>query len=183
MKIMSISTYKTLLPLSCAILFGAIVPGEVVAQGLPVPFLEYAAKFACGQVTVTPASGDTDAVQGVYATSINIHNPQSKLKVQLFKKVVIANEAGSRRGQIQVLPSEVLPPDQAERVDCPLIFQLFNISPQTYTEGFVVIEIPFITTVQQGTTLDVVGKYSARPADGEVSCFNIVIYSPKVIVN
>jgi hypothetical protein len=178
MKIMS--TYKTLLPLSCAILFGAMGVGEAVAQGLPPPFLEYAAKFACGPVQ--PALGDTDVVIGVYATSINIHNPQAQREMQFLKKAVLANQEGTQFTPIRVFPVHFLPPDQAERVDCPMLFKLFQISPKTHIEGFVVIEIP--PTTPAGTTpltLDVVGKYSARPANGQVSAFDVVVYNPKQI--
>src|ERR1700738_1302610 len=61
----------------------AMVAGEANAQGLKPPFIEYAAKFTCGPVP-PPGSvggGDADVVVGVYATSINIHNPQADTEV------------------------------------------------------------------------------------------------------
>ena len=179
MKIMPMSTYKTLLPLSCAILFGAMGIGEAAAQGLPPPFTEYAAKFACGPVQ--PALGDTDVVVGVYATSINIHKPQARREMQFLKKAVLANQEGTQFSQIRLFPVVVLPPDQAERVDCPMLFHLFQISPKTHIEGFVVIEIPPNAAGTTALTLDVVGKYSARPANGQVSSFDVVVYNPKQI--
>jgi hypothetical protein len=181
MKIMPMSTYKTLLPLSCAILFGAMGAGQAAAQGLPPPFTEYAAKFACGPVQPVHGGGDADAVIGVYATSINIHNPQAHLDMKFLKKAVLANQEGTPFSQIRVFPVQVLPPDQAERVDCPMIFKLFGISPQTHIEGFVVIEIPPSAAGTTPLTLDVVGKYSARPANGQVSAFDVVVYNPKEI--
>ena len=170
-----------LLPLSCALLLTAIVAGEANAQGLPPPFIEYAAKFTCGRVPPPgPAGGgDADVVVGVYATSINIHNPQADTEVVFVKKIVVANPEGQPPGQI-VVNKDALRPDQAERVDCPLIFGLLNIRPGTHVEGFVVLEIA-TNPNQPQTSLDVVGKYSARPSTGEVSSLDVVIYSPKEI--
>lgn len=152
------------------------------APALAPPFLEYAAKFACGQVPPRGplGGGDADAVVGVYATSINIHNPQAAVQVQLTKKIVVANQEGPNRGRIVVLPPDLpLQPDQAERVDCPLIFHALDSGATVHTEGFVVIEIP--VNPNQQAFLDVVGKYSARPSTGEVSSFDVVVYSPREI--
>jgi hypothetical protein len=175
------SMQRKLLPLSCSLLLGAMVAGQANAQGLPPPFIEYAAKFTCGRVPPpNPAGGgDADVVVGVYATSINIHNPQAATEVPFLKKIVVANPEGQPRGQI-VESRDVLPPDQAERVDCPLIFRLLKITPGTHIEGFVVLELA-INPNQPQSSLDVVGKYSARPSTGEVSSLDVVIYSPKEI--
>jgi hypothetical protein len=186
------SMQKKLLPLSCSLLLGAMVAGQANAQGQPPvqgvtpalapPFLEYAAKFACGQVPPRGplGGGDADAVIGVYATSINIHNPQATVPVQLTKKIAVANQEGPNRGRVVVLPPDPpLQPDQAERVDCPLIFRVLDTGATVHTEGFVVIEIP--VNPNQQTFLDVVGKYSARPSTGEVSALDVVVYSPREI--
>ena len=79
------------------------------------------------------------------------------------------------------MPPDPLPlqPDQAERVDCPLIFRVLDTGATTHTEGFVVIEIP--VNPNQQTFLDIVGKYSARPSTGEVSSLDVVVYSPREI--
>ncbi len=175
------SMQQRLLPLSCSLLLSAMVPGGASAQGLPPPFIEYAAKFTCGRVPPPgPAGGgDADVVVGVYATSINIHNPQADTEVPFLKKIVVANPEGQPPGQI-VVNRDALRPDQAERVDCPLIFRLLNVRPGTHIEGFVVLEIA-VNPNQPQTSLDVVGKYSARPSTGEVSSLDVVIYSPKEI--
>jgi hypothetical protein len=186
------SMQKKLLPLSCSLLLGAMVAGQANAQGQPPvqgvtpalapPFLEYAAKFACGQVPPRGplGGGDADAVIGVYATSINIHNPHATVPVQLTKKIAVANQEGPNRGRVVVLPPDPpLQPDQAERVDCPLIFRVLDTGATVHTEGFVVIEIP--VNPNQQTFLDVVGKYSARPSTGEVSALDVVVYSPREI--
>ena len=175
---------KALLVLSCSLLLGVMVAGQAIAQApqpLQPPFIEYAAKFTCGRVPPpgTAGGGDADVVVGVYATSINIHNPQAATEVPFVKKIVVANPEGQPRGQIAV-SKDILPPDQAERVDCPLIFRLLNIKPGTHLEGFVVIEIP-VNPNQPQQSLDVVGKYSARAFTGEVSSLDVVVYSPKEI--
>jgi hypothetical protein len=105
----------------------ALAAGNAAAQSLPPPYASYAAKFACGTVTV-----DADVVTGTYATSVNIHNPQSQVPVHFFKKLVVANEEGQTFGRIVVLTPttalEILQPDQAERVDCPLIMSKLGLT-------------------------------------------------------
>ena len=150
-----------------------LAAGGAAAQLAP-PYASYVAKFSCGTATV-----DADVVKGTYATSINIHNPQSQLAVTFFKKVVTAPEEGQGSGRIVVLSkAEVLPADQAQQVDCPLIVKVLNVSG--HIEGFVVIQV---ATQPAGTTgtppaLDVVGKYTARAG---ASGFDVVVYSPTFI--
>jgi hypothetical protein len=161
--------------LSVSSLVMALAAGGAAAQSLPAPYDSYAAKFSCGTATV-----DADVVKGTYATSVNIHNPQSQTAVAFFKKVVTAPEEGQGPSKIVVLSGanlEVLQPDQAERVDCPLIVKALQLSG--HIEGFVVIEVP---PQPSGTTtppaLDVVAKYTARAG---ASGFDVVVYSPKLI--
>ncbi len=161
--------------LSVSSLALALAAGGAAAQSLPAPYNSYAAKFSCGTATV-----DADVVKGTYATSINIHNPQSQTPVTFFKKVVTAPEEGQPPGKIAVLSGpnlDVLKPDQAEQVDCPLIVKALQASG--HIEGFVVIEVapqPAGTTTPPA--LDVVGKYTARAG---ASGFDVVVYSPKLI--
>jgi hypothetical protein len=164
-----------------AAMFGAVVVAGTVRaqtqpQSLTPPYQSYAAKFSCG-----PLKADSDVVEGTYATSINIHNPQAKVSVTFFKKVVIAlPEDVTPRGQIYVLnPQEVLQPDFAERVDCPVIYAATKISAKSHIEGFVVIQIPADSSCN-ALALDVVGKYSARsPAAG----FSVRRLTPECITN
>ena len=117
----------------------------------------------------------------MYATSINIHNPQATVPVQLIKKIVVANQESPNRGRMVILPTDLpLKPDEAERVDCPLIFRSLDMSAKTHIEGFVVIEIKPDGN-QPSLSLDVVGKYSARASTGEVSSLDFIVYSPKEI--
>ena len=162
--------------LSVSSLALALAAGGAAAQSAcRPPFNSYAAKFSCGTATV-----DADVVKGTYATSINIHNPQSQTSVAFFKKVVTAPEEGQGPGKIVVLSGpnlDVLTPDQAQQVDCPLIVKALQASG--HIEGFVVIEVapqPAGTTTPPA--LDVVGKYTARAG---ASGFDVVVYSPKLI--
>jgi hypothetical protein len=179
------SARNRLLPLYSFLLLGGMFTGETAAQGLPPPLTQYAAKFACGRVPASSVAvgGDVDVVVGVYATSINIHNSQAKTTVKFRKKIVVANREGEQSGKI-VVRDDVLDPDAAEFVDCPLIYKLLDIPPTAarHIEGFVVLQIPLIAG-QPALTLDVVGKYSARPFNGEVSSFDVVVYDAKRINN
>ena len=100
----------------CALILGAIVGGEANAQApAPQPRTVYAAKFICGRI-----AGDDDVVRGVYATSINIHNPQLT-EVKFEKRVVVANREGESAGQLSQPKTDVLAPGRAMRVDCRVI--------------------------------------------------------------
>jgi len=158
----------TILSMSASLAL-ALSAASVAAQSLPPPFASYAAKFSCGAVTV-----DADVVAGTYATSVNIHNPQSQISVTFFKKLVVANEEGQPFGKVVVLNSnESLSPDLAERVDCPLIVSKLGIT-SGHVEGFVVIQVPPQGANLTIPLLDVVAKYTARSG---ASGFDVVRYS------
>jgi hypothetical protein len=177
-------SHNGLLLSCCFLVLATIFADRASAQGLPPPLIQYAAKFACGRVPAGSAAGggDTDVVVGVYATSINIHNSQAKTTIKFRKKIVVANREGQPIGQI-VAKDDALEPDAAEYVDCPLIYSLLGITvPTRHIEGFVVLQVPVIAS-QPALSLDVVGKYSARPSNGEVSSFDVVVYEGKQINN
>ena len=101
------------------------------------------------------------------------------LSVTFFKKVVTAPEEGHGASRIVVLSqNEVLRPDRAEQVDCPIIVHALNATG--HIEGFVVIEVAPQPAGTTGTPpfLDVVGKYTARAG---ASGFDVVVYSPTLI--
>jgi hypothetical protein len=168
------SATKLLMPLGGALLLAATAQ----AQSLPPPYVEYTAKFTCG----TEVREVDDVVAGTYASSINIHNPQARLTVKFLKKIVVANREGSAPGAIRILnEDEVLAPDRAERVDCVLIHKALNQAPTVYVEGFVVIEVPRLPDLPSFPLLDVVAKYTARPANGQVSTQAVVPIDGKTI--
>jgi hypothetical protein len=155
------SIIRTLLLLSAASFFGILSAAGARAQLAP-PYLEYAAKFICGKESVDEPD---DVVTGVYATSINIHNPQAKLPVTFVKKIVIAPREGTGFFQPFVLRGN-LGPDLADRVDCRFITGVLKLTAP-YVEGFVVLEVPPLAGAASiQPVLDVVAKYTARPATG-----------------
>ncbi len=170
------SIVKMLMPLTCTLLFAAGAQAQ-----LAPPYVEYAAKFTCGQES---AKESDDVVSGVYASSINIHNPQARLAVVFTKKIVVANREDLPIGRIVVL-RDVLKPDQADRVDCIFIDRALDQSATTYVEGFVVLEVPPVigTANRIQPVLDVVGKYTARPPTGSVSTESVVQIEGKPISN
>jgi hypothetical protein len=173
--VMTLSKCITILSVSASLAL-ALSAGSVAAQGAP-PYLSYAAKFACGTALL-----DADVVKGVYATSVNIHNPQNVTPVNFLKKFVVALQEGQSFQQPIVLNSnEVLGPDLAERVDCPLIASHITPKPdltKVHIEGFVVIEVPQTSTSGTTLVLDVVAKYSAR---GAATGFTVVKIPPTLI--
>jgi hypothetical protein len=153
------SIIRILLLLSAASFFGILSAAGARAQLTP-SFLEYAAKFTCGKESVDEPD---DVVTGVYATSINIHNPQARLPVKFLKKIVPAPREGFGVGQPVFSQLFNLGPDQADRVDCLFIMRALRLTAP-YVEGFVVLEVPPIpgaALIQP--ELDVVAKYTARP--------------------
>lgn len=138
-------------------------PMNVRAQEAAGPFLSYAAKFVC-----VPMREDADVVRGMYATSVNIHNP-NRVPVRFFKKAVIAlPERSTARGPISQIHTEGLKPDEAMQVDCEDIRILFGdpAGGPAHIEGFVVIMVPQQPNTPGGLPpLDVWGKYTARNVD------------------
>lgn len=178
------SIARMLLPLGGALLLTATAQ----AQSLPPPYVEYAAKFTCGTES---AKEPDDVVAGVYASSINIHNPQSaKLSFHFLKKIVVANREDSDLGlgRIVILNrEETLKSDQAERVDCAVIHTALKQSATAYVEGFVVLEVPRLLTTAGAAPiqplLDVVAKYTARASNGGVAALSVVQIDGKAITN
>jgi len=151
---------------------------DALAQNpIPAPYVAYTAKFTCGAESKDESD---DVVTGVYATSINIHNPQAKVTVRFVKKIVPAPREPETAKPI--ILTGVLRPDEADRVDCPFIRQKLA---GVYLEGVVVLEVRPVrleTTVIQ-PVLDVIAKYTARPIDGGVSTQSVVQVDGKTIKN
>jgi hypothetical protein len=165
------SVQKTLLPLFSALVLTAMVAGEANADQAVT-----SAKFNCGT-----AASDGDVVKGVYATSINIHNPQQQTTVQFSKTFVEAFEEGSKLATTFPTTRDMLGPNQAEFVDCAVIYKALGVTAGTPIEGFVVIDI--LNSSYGNAFLDVVGKYTARSSTGEGSALDVVVYSPLQIRN
>jgi hypothetical protein len=173
-----VSIAKILSLLSAVLACGVLYAAGAQAQLAP-PYVEYAAKFTCGQESAN--EGD-DVVAGVYATSINIHNPQARLTVNFIKKIVVARRENGGFVPPLVLKG-ALAPDQADRVDCPFIVAALKLTAP-YVEGFIVLEVPPLSaTANIQPVLDVVAKYTARGTTGGVSTQSVVPVAGKSITN
>lgn len=114
---------------------------------LCIPF-EYPAKIVCGTQN---DSTDHRLVQGEYASTINIHNPNDE-KVYFFKKLALAYPPeGQRPGQIIPIAIDSLEYDESLKFDCNEIAGDL-LAENEYIEGFLVIQSP--------RRLDVTGVYS-----------------------
>ncbi len=117
---------------------------------------EYAVKLLCGD---QKNSKDLRLVKGLYATSINIHNPNDSMVV-LYKKLALTYPPGKQEpGKVIPIGVDTLWTDQALETDCMDIKQrLFpNGFPTSYIEGFVIIKstdeldvTPIYTTAKPG---------------------------------
>jgi hypothetical protein len=165
------------LPVSLGLVFGLLFAVSAQAQ-IAAPYTEYTAKFTCGKES--PEETD-DVVTGVYATSINIHNPQAKVTVPFIKKIVVALREGTGFVPPKVFRA-FLRPDQADRVDCIFIAKALNLAAP-YVEGVVVLEVPPVAGGQIRPVLDVIAKYTARGTTGGVSTQSVVPVVGKDITN
>ena len=125
------------------------------ARALCVKY-EYAAKFACGeQTSLQPAP----LTRGIYATTVNIHNPNDE-QVHLFKKVALTYPpAAQKPGNVFPLAMDELGYDEALKTECTEILRKASEiagNPVPFAEGFVVVQAP--------RSLDVSGLYSVTTA-------------------
>jgi hypothetical protein len=135
-----------------------------------VRFTEYSAKFLCG--TPNPANNPFGLGQAVrpatYATTINIHNPGAQFggitdpPITFVKKAVIAPQEGQQPHPPSAFVKDVLNPDFAEEVDCPIIYKMTGVTPGTFIEGYFVI-YAFPSSVGTASELDVTDVVTANP--------------------
>ena len=143
-------------------LLGALLAlglGADAASGQqPPPAYQYAAKVVCGH---QKDPKELRLTRGLYATTINIHNP-GREPVKFFKKLALSYPPEEQRpGKVIRIAEDVLKDDEALKVDCPdLERRLFPGGfPNGYIEGFVVIESP--------ASLDVTAVYTTAAVDDE----------------
>ena len=147
---------------------------------VPVRFVEYSAKFLCGDAKDPGAA----AVRpGVYETSINIHNPElpgTQQPVIFVKKAVRAPREGEEPLKFGRFRLDKLPADFAEQVDCKIIRSLLDPSALApFIEGFVVL-IVFPSPLTTPHELDVVGVYTVDTPQGGIS-LEMVPIAPRVL--
>jgi hypothetical protein len=177
-KLRVFGIFSALMGLSGILGFAASIP---IAQAEPEKYsktikteYQYAAKVACS--LLLPHQDGTLA-RGTYRTVVNIHNPTDK-KITVAAKVALATQFGSEPGPFGVTPFKeaVLQPDGAVEVNCFDIAGYFCpidgvCVDFAFLEGFLVIKSP--------VPLDVVGIYTARPTDGEVSSMDVEMIQPR----
>jgi hypothetical protein len=117
----------------------------------------YAAKIVCG---VQHDPDNLRLARGLYATAINILNPNSKT-VRFTKKLSLTYPPDAQEpGATYNISTDKLGPDEALEADCEdlkrTIFR--NGLPAPYIKGFVVI--------RSEESLDVTGVYTTRSLDG-----------------
>ena len=118
---------------------------------------EYAAKVACG---VQGDPEDLRLATGLYATSINIHNPHDG-DIAFFKKLALAYPPPEQdAGEVIPIGIDSLAYDEALKTDCnELRGHVVGDAPADagYFEGFVVVQSP--------VSLDVTGVYTTAALD------------------
>jgi len=134
-----------------------------LAQEPPVPAppdsfkFEYAAKIVCG---VQSDAKGMRLAKGLYATTVNIHNPNQQ-PARFFKKLALTFPPPEQRpGKVYAISYDVLRYDEALKVDCEDIQRrLFpnGFPAPYYIEGFVVL--------QSDQSLDVTAVYSTAVVD------------------
>lgn len=120
-----------------ALVFSALLPAWVDAATK----IEYVAKFVCGT-----AADALRVMPGTYATSINIYNPNDR-DVEFYKNIALTFPPEEQAaGAVSDIIVEMLAAKSALQVDCGEIPSEFSFSggpapsPDTYTEGFLVIQ-------------------------------------------
>jgi hypothetical protein len=135
--------------------------GNGVCDHVEPGAFKYSAKLVCG---VQDDPDDTKLVQGLYATAINILNPNEK-RARFTKKLSLTYPPEEQRpGRVLLISEDELGPDEALEVDCTDIRrELFpNGYPTPYIKGFVVITA--------NMSLDVTAVYTSRALDTGKQC-------------
>ena len=118
----------------------------------------YSAKIVCG---LQKDPEDLRLTPGLYATTVNIHNPSSS-KVTFTKTLALTYPPKEQKpGEVQHIAEDTLRPNQALAADCMDIKRrVFNGTfPESYIEGFVLIKSKH--------SLDVTAVYSTASIDRE----------------
>jgi hypothetical protein len=135
-----------------------LVMQEPAPERAPQEVFEYVAKIVCG---AQEDPKDMRLARGFYATTINVHNPNTEV-ARFFKKLALSIPPGDQRpGKIFPIANDSLEYDQALAVDCEdVVRRVFGGSmPAPFFEGFIVLQSP--------VSLDVTAVYStATVRDG-----------------
>jgi hypothetical protein len=133
-------------------------------------FYRYAAKVVCG-TQVRP--GDLRLRPGVYATTVNVFNPDAQ-RVRFDKRLAVSYPPDPQiQGETYEFGFDSLDSLHALKTDCDeLIDKAFNgVPPQPYFEGFVVITSPVsldVTVVYSGSGI-ATGAKADQPGPGDIT--------------
>lgn len=117
---------------------------------------EYSVKFVCG---VQGEAASTQLARGLYATTVNLHNPNDRVTT-FFRKLALAYPPrGEEPGKIIELGLGRLRYDEAMKVDCETVREraFGGKFPSGYIDGFLVI--------QSEQSIDVTAVYSTSALD------------------
>lgn len=118
----------------------------------------YSAKFICG---IQKQLNDTRFARGFYATSINVHNPNSGTAAFAKKLAFSLPPGGEKPGRIVPIAREKLLSDEAMEVDCQEITRRF------FPAGVPVSLVERLVVIESDSSLDVTGVYTASGIDQE----------------
>jgi hypothetical protein len=113
--------------------------------------LQYSAKFVCG----TPQAGSPNewvAASGRYFTAVNVHNPSTWETASFVKKFALGLP-DERVGKISEFFKVTLRPDEVMLIDCGNIWKHLGLPPNTFIEGYAVLQTRY--------ELDVVSVFTA----------------------
>jgi hypothetical protein len=168
----------------------------VTATTTPGPiqgrFWSFAAKFVCGEAsTSSTSSGEPSLRPGSYATEINIHNPNYRGPVSVFKKALLLVDKGEPVGRE---PNTVEPRafggpiklanDGATMDDCTSIWELANPgtpapTPMPLMVGYLVLLSPRDLDVVSVTTA---GPTAAGQTPGAIAIDTLVVQGKRVTI-
>ena len=124
---------------------------------MAIVIFEYAAKFICG---LQRERDDIRLARGMYATEVNIHNPNDyPVRISQKKLALTYPPGGQRPGKVLHLEPHGLEPDTAVAVDCLHVRdKLFGGTfPAPYITGFLI--------VQSTASLDITAVYTTGALD------------------
>jgi len=123
----------------------------------PQPRFEYTANLVCG---IQDDPKDLRLARGLYATTINIHNPNRPRAVLQKKLALTIPPGGQRPGKVMQIGRDALQEDEALASDCVDIQRrLFpNGLPAGFIEGFLVIRSTVSLDVTAVYTTSSMGK-------------------------
>lgn len=168
----------------------------VAATSTPGPLIQgrfwsFAVKFVCGEATNSATSGEPSLRPGSYATEINIHNPNYRGPVLVFKKALLLIDRGEPVGREPntVEPRALSGPiklanDAATMDDCASIWELENPgvpapTPMPLMVGYLVLLSPRDLDVVSVTTA---GATAIGQTPGAVAIDTLVVQGKRVTI-